>query len=510
MMIESIFSFSRDKMQVLMKKRENFPYCESSRYTYLHHMDEQTPQTEKPTTGEKREVTNRSTKILVVDDEAAMREVLEMRLQEWGFDVCVAEDGVEGKEKAETYDPDIVISDVIMPHVSGMELLRYLKAGDPNRPIILVTAQASIDLAVEAIKQGAQDFVTKPIDYSKLKSILTSAEHEIDLRRESRRLASQLERGAGFGDFVGTSKSMREVYDLISNIASSNASVIITGESGTGKELVARTIHALSPRAKGPFIAINAAAIPENLMESEMFGHERGAFTGATGIQTGCFEKADHGTLFLDEIAEMPIALQPKLLRVLEDSHVRRVGGSQEFQVDVRVLAATNKEPRSAVENGNLREDLFYRLNVFTVALPPLRDRKTDIPLLIKAFIREFNLKHNAKVEFCKDETMELLKAYSWPGNVRELRNILERAVILAKGSWIEPSHLPAYLMSTPVLEGGSKVVIPAGGVTAAEAEKELILRTLRLTGNNKAEAARQLGLDVKTIRNKLKAYGIN
>jgi DNA-binding NtrC family response regulator len=454
-------------------------------------------------------VNSRSTKILVVDDEPAMREVLQMRLQEWGFDVCLAEDGIEGKELAESYDPDIVISDVIMPQVSGMDLLRWLKAGDPGRPVILVTAQASIDLAVDAIKQRATDFITKPIDYQKLKSILMNVEQEIKSRRESRRLASQLEHGAGFGDFVGTSRVMREVYDLISSIANSDAPVIITGESGTGKELAARTIHALSSRSKGPFIAINAAAIPETLMESEMFGHERGAFTGATGLQAGCFELANQGTLFLDEIAEMPLALQPKLLRVLEDRRVRRVGGSQEFQVDVRVLAATNKEPRTAVANGKLREDLFYRLNVFTVALPPLRDRRPDISLLAQAFIREFNAKHNAQVESFKSETMALLKAYSWPGNVRELRNIMERAVILSKGPWIEPSHLPAYVLNSPVSESGAKIKLPMG-TTAADAEKELILRTLRLTGNNKAEAARQLGLDVKTIRNKLKTYGIN
>ena len=444
----------------------------------------------------------RNTKILVVDDEAAMREVLEMRLQEWGFEVCLAADGIEGENRAESYDPDIVISDVIMPQVSGMDLLRILKAGDPDRPIILVTAQASIDLAVDAMKQGAQDFVTKPIDYTKLKLILEQAEKEVDLRRESHRLTSRLEHGAGFSDFIGTSKSMREVYELISSISRSDAFAIIAGESGTGKELAALTIHGLSRRSKEPFIAVNAAAIPENLMESEIFGHERGAFTGATGVRTGCFELANRGTLFLDEIAEMPIALQPKLLRVLEDQRVRRVGGSQEFLVDVRVLAATNRDPRTAVESGRLREDLFYRLNVFTVALPPLRDHKTDIPLLVQAFIREFNAKHGSQVESCKSETLELLKAYSWPGNIRELRNVMERAVILAKGPWIEPSHLPAYMQISPV-----KMVLSMG-VTAAEAEKELILRTLQQTGNNKAEAARQLGLDVKTIRNKLRAYG--
>jgi DNA-binding NtrC family response regulator len=454
-------------------------------------------------------VNHRNTKILVVDDEAAMREVLQMRLLEWGFDVSLAEDGIKGQELVESYNPDIVISDVIMPQISGMDLLRSLKAGDPNRPVILITAQATIDLAVEAMKLGAQDFVTKPIDYSKLKLILQAAERENDSRRESRRLAAQLEHGAGFGDFVGTGKPMREVYELISSIAASDASVIITGESGTGKELAARMIHTLSRRSKGPYVAINASAIPENLMESEVFGHERGAFTGATGIQSGCFELANHGTLLLDEIAEMPMALQPKLLRVLEDGRVRRVGGSQEFTVDVRVLAATNQEPRAAVKDGKLREDLFYRLNVFTITLPPLRERKTDIHLLTQSFLHEFNVKHNAHVESCKPETLDLLKGYAWPGNVRELRNVLERAVILAKGPWIEPSHMPAYIQDSSSSDAGSKIVLPAG-VTAAEAEKELILKTLRSTGNNKAEAARQLGLDVKTIRNKLKMYGIN
>ncbi len=452
---------------------------------------------------------NRPIKVLVVDDEAAMREVLEMRLQEWGFDICLAGDGLEGKAMAESFDPDIVISDVIMPQLSGMELLRDLKAGDPDRPIILMTAQASIDLAVDAMKQGAQDYVTKPIDYTKLRETLKDVEQEIELRRESRKIRTQLDRGAGFGDFIGTSKPMREIYDLISSISASDASVIITGESGTGKELAARTIHNLSLRSKGPFVAINAAAIPENLMESEMFGHEKGAFTGATAMQTGCFERANRGTFLLDEIAEMPIALQPKLLRVLENRSVRRVGGNQEFIVDVRVLAATNREPREAVEAGKLREDLFYRLNVFTVALPPLRERNADIPLLAQSFIREFNQKHKSHVESCKNETMEILKAYSWPGNVRELRNILERAAILAKGAWIEPSHLPPYLRNSPAPEKGARTLSPQG-VTAAEAEKELILSTLRLTNNNKAEAARQLGLDVKTIRNKLKAYGIS
>ncbi len=450
---------------------------------------------------------NRKTKILVVDDEEAMREVLEMRLQEWGFDVRLAADGTVAQELALSYDPDIIISDVVMPDVSGLDLLRSLKAVRVDRPVVLVTAQGSIDLAVEAMKEGAQDFVTKPLDYNKLRAILQVAENDMDLHRKSQRLMSQLDQDAGLGDFVGRSKQMREIYSLIQSVGNTDASVIITGESGTGKELAARTIHTLSARAAGPFIAINAAAIPENLIESEILGHEKGAFTGAVGLRPGCFELANRGTLFLDEIAEMPMAMQPKLLRVIEDRRVRRIGSSHEFSVDVRVLAATNKDPRDAVENGMMREDLYYRLNVFTIPLPALRERKADIPLLAQHFIREANRKHNTQVEGMREEALELLKAYPWPGNVRELKNIMERAVILARGPWIEKTHLPAYVL-TPQTGSTVKIVLSLG-VTAAEAEKEVILKTLELAGNNKAEAARQLGLDVKTIRNKLKFYGL-
>ena len=449
---------------------------------------------------------SRKMKILVVDDEEAMRLVLEMRLQEWGYDVRLAGDGLEAEEQVQTYDPDIVISDVVMPEISGLDLLRALKADRPERPIVLMTAQGSIDLAVEAMKQGAQDFVTKPLDHAKLRSILQATENDIELRRRSQRLLSQLDQGP-CGDFVGSSKPMREVYNLLQSLSATDASAIITGESGTGKELAARTLHKLSNRAAGPFIAVNAAAIPENLMESEILGHEKGAFTGATGTRPGCFELANRGTLLLDEIAEMPVSLQPKLLRVIEDRRVRRLGGSHEFTVDVRVIAATNRDPWTAVEEGRLREDLYYRLNVFTVALPALRDRKSDIPLMTQHFIRECNRKHNTRVEGVREEALELLKDYQWPGNVRELRNVMERAVILARNSWIEVNHLPAYVLN-PQAGPTSKIVLPVG-VTAADAEKELILRTLQSAGNNKAEAARQLGLDVKTIRNKLKAYGL-
>jgi len=437
-------------------------------------------------------MTYRKTKILVVDDEPAMREVLDMRLQEWGFDVELASDGLEAEEVVQSYEPDIVISDVIMPGVSGLELLRLLKADDSDRPVILITAQGSINDAVEAMKYGAMDFITKPLDYPKLNAILEAAERDIEQRHKSRKLLSQLDQGAGFGKFIGRSKAMREVYELIESVSSTDTSVIITGDSGTGKELAAATIHQMSDRANGPFIAINAAAIPENLMESEIFGHEKGSFTGATSMRAGCF---------------VPMPLQPKLLRVIEDRRVRRLGGSQELHVDVRVIAATNQDPKAAVEKGSLREDLFYRLNVFTVFLPPLREKKVDIPLLAQQFIREFNKKHNMRVDAMRDEVLDLMKTYPWPGNVRELRNVIERAVILSKGNWIERSHLPAYIQS-PRAGGAGKIVLPLG-VTVADAEKELILRTLKNVDNNKAEAARRLGLDVKTIRNKLKVYGL-
>src|SRR5215813_4213681 len=460
---------------------------------------------ETDSTVRKETSARRKTKVLIVDDEPAIREVLEMILQEWGYDVRLASDGAEAKQLVESYDPEVVISDVVMPQLSGLDLLRCLKAGNPSRPVILVTAHASIDLAVESMKQGAQDFITKPMDYPKLRAILKAAESDIETRQTSRKLTSELERGSG--EFVGISKAMREVYDLIQSLSSSDASALITGESGTGKELAARTIHRLSKRADGTFIAVNSAAIPETLIESEVFGHEKGAFTGAVGTRPGCFELANGGTLFLDEIGEMPLHLQPKLLRVLEDGKVRRLGGKQEFEFDVRVIAATNQEPRTAIHEGRIREDLYYRLTVFTVHLPPLRDRKEDIPLLAQHFIGEFNKKHGTNVEALREDALEMLMNYSWPGNVREFRNVMERALILSRSEWIETFHLPPYLRS-PGAESSTKIVLPLG-ITAAEAERELILKTLEKTGHNKAEAARQLGLDVKTIRNKLKTYKI-
>jgi DNA-binding NtrC family response regulator len=442
-----------------------------------------------------------------VDDDPGIRASLGVLLQSWGYESLQASNAAEAMYLVERQDPDIVITDLVMPETSGLDLLRTVKTGDPHRPVLLITAQGSIDIAVDAMKQGARDFLTKPLtDLPKLKALLDDAERELEMRRKAKRLTARVEDGA-VGDFVGASKAIREVFQFIESVAQRDVPVMITGESGTGKEVAARTIHRLSRRDGRPFLAINAAAIPESLIESELFGHERGSFTGAVATRQGVFEQANGGTLLIDEIAEMPMSLQPKLLRVLADGRVRRLGGSHEFEFDVRVLAATNRDPLKAIEEGKLREDLYYRLNVVPIALPPLRDRVEDIPLLVQHFIREFNAKHHLEIEGATDEAMAMLKAYSWPGNVRELRNIIERSVVLARGTWVEERDLPPYVRD-PALRP-EKLVFAVGETTVADAERELILKTLARAGNNKAEAARQLGVDVKTIYNKLKSYGI-
>ena len=453
--------------------------------------------------------------VLVVDDDATMRDVLELRLRKWGYRVLLAADAREASRILRTSDPDLVLSDVVMPELTGLDLLRELKKSDPTRPVILLTAHGTVEMAVEAMKEGAIDFLTKPLNYANLRAVLEEARKDRDLLRQTRKEAAESTKAtkgaAPAHGFIGSSPSMREIYRMIESLSGSDASVLITGESGTGKELAARTIHEASQRSAGPFVALNAAAIPRELVESEIFGHERGAFTGASQERMGCFELADGGTLFLDEIAEMPIELQPKLLRVLDEARFRRVGGRKEITVDTRVLSATNIPPRTAVRDGRLRGDLYYRLNVFTLHLPPLREREGDIPLLARHFLEASRKKHGSQAEAVRDDALKLLEEYSWPGNVRELRNVMERAAILAEGEWIEAHHLPAYVRN-PLDEedesGTHDLQVPPG-LSAAEVEKRLILQTLDETGNNKAETARRLGLNVKTIRNKLRGWDI-
>jgi DNA-binding NtrC family response regulator len=371
---------------------------------------------------------------------------------------------------------------------------------------------------------GAYWFLEKPIQPQSLEVLIRRAGSHAGLHAEKRNLERQLSYKGSLGELVGESPKMQEIFALLRQAGPSKACVLITGESGTGKELIARTIHALSARSQGPFIAINCAALPETLIESELFGHEKGSFTGASERRMGCFEVAQHGTLLLDEIGEMPMQTQAKLLRILEDSKVRRIGGRTEFEVDVRVVAATNKVPEEAVRGGHLREDLYYRLNVFNIHLPPLRDRKEDILPVAQALLGDLNRKHECRVADISPAVIEALERHQWPGNVRELRNVLERAVILAGEGTIELRHLPAFLQgeALPTPNGSASANRPPAastpeeadfvrfpiGTTVEEAEKGLILRTLEHTRNNKTRAAEILGISLKTLHNKLKEYG--
>jgi DNA-binding NtrC family response regulator len=447
-------------------------------------------------------------RILVADDEEASRTGLEALLSNWGYEVEGADDGQAALDKAPVFLPSVVITDLVMPKLDGLALLNALQREMPFVPVIILTGYGTIDTAVTATKEGAYDYLTKPVDVSRLRMLIEKALEKGEALREVTRLRKRLKEVWGVGRLIGRSKAMQEVLHLIDLAAPTSASVLITGETGTGKELAARTLHELSPRAKGPFVAVNCSAIPETLLESEIFGHERGAFTGALERRTGCFELAHGGTLLLDEIAEMSPATQSKFLRILQEGTLRRVGGRSEIKVDVRVLAATNKDPLSAIREGRLREDLYYRLNVFSIALPPLRDRADDIPLLIDAFIEEFNTRYDKHVKAADDATLKLLTAHPWPGNVRELRNTIERAVIACDGELVTPNHLPpvpAPPSRTRSDEPGS-VTVPLG-LPLRDVEKELILRTLASANNNKTRAAEILGISLKTLHNKLHRY---
>jgi DNA-binding NtrC family response regulator len=449
-------------------------------------------------------------KVLIVEDEEYERSGLAELVSAWGFRTETARDGVEGLEKILAWSPDIVLSDLKMPRMDGIGLLERTVRSSRPLSFILLTAQGSVDAAVSAMKMGAYDFIEKPVNPARLRNILLNAARQRGVERELEATRRLLRDSGRLGSLVGASRKMQEVFHLIELVAPNTASVLITGESGTGKELVARTIHELSPRKGKPFVAINCAAIPETLIESEIFGHEKGAFTGALERRTGCFELAESGTLLLDEIGEMPVATQAKLLRVLEDRKLRRLGSKSETSVDVRVLAATNKVPEEAVARGQMRNDLYYRLNVFNIHLPPLRDHKEDIPLLTEALIQDMNAKHGRSVRAASDAVLRQFDDFSWPGNVRELRNCLERAVIVCDSSVVEPRHLPPGFGDTP----GPRVVSESDGVhlgvgtTVGEAERQLIFKTLESTRNNKTRAAEILGISLKTLHNKLKEYG--
>jgi len=451
-------------------------------------------------------------KILIVEDEENERTGLAELVSSWGYRAETARDGVEGLEKAAQWTPSIVVTDLKMPRMGGIELLEKLAGHTQAMAVILVTAQGTIESAVQAMRLGAYDYITKPIDTNRLRTMLQNASTLVEDRPELESARRKLRDSSSLGELRGATRKMQEIFRLIEMVAPSTASVLITGASGTGKELVARTIHRLSPRRERPFVAINCAAIPETLIESEIFGHEKGAFTGAMERRTGCFELAEGGTILLDEIGEMPVATQAKLLRVLEDHKLRRLGSKVETAVDVRVLAATNKVPDEAVANGELRSDLYYRLNVFNIHMPPLREHKEDIADLVQLLLTEMSTKHSRKVTAVSEAVLNQFNSYSWPGNVRELRNTIERAVIVCDSGMIETKHLPPGFGHAPLRTAinDPDAVRLGVGTTVGEAEKMLILKTLESTNNNKTKAAEILGISLKTLHNKLKEYGSN
>ena len=440
----------------------------------------------------------------------------------WGMTAETASDGNDAIEKLNHFTPDVIITDINMPGMDGFGFLEKLREMGDMPPTIVLTAYGNVETAVKTVQEmGAYWYLEKPIQANNLEVLVRRAGAHAGLKTEKKALERQLAYKGTMGELVGASSCMQEIFALLQQAGPSKACVLITGESGTGKELVARTLHALSPRRQGPFVAINCAALPETLIESELFGHEKGSFTGASERRAGCFEVAQHGTLLLDEIGEMPMPTQAKLLRILEDSRVRRLGGKTEFEVDVRLIAATNKIPDEAVRGGHLREDLYYRLNVFHIHLPPLRDRKEDIPPIAESLMHDLNRKHDCRVTEISRETLDAFQRHDWPGNVRELRNVLERAVILAGEGAIEQTHLPAFLQGTTELGAAPAAKTAAAppvedpgvvrfriGTTVEEAEKGLILRTLEHTRNNKTRAAEILGISLKTLHNKLKEYG--
>ncbi|MEE8319861.1 MAG: sigma-54 dependent transcriptional regulator [bacterium] len=445
-------------------------------------------------------------KILVVDDEASQRELLEMVLVEEGYAVETAGSGEEAVEKVQKNFYNIVIMDLKMAGIGGLEALKHIKEISQAIQVLIVTAYASVDSAVDAMRSGALNYLTKPVDLDELKILVEKTMEVSDLAVENESLRAQLTSSLQISDIIGNSSKIMELFETIRMVAPTEATVLILGESGTGKELVADAIHHNSPRASNPLIKVNCAALPESLLESELFGHEKGSFTGAVSRREGRFKLADSGSLFLDEIGEMSFTLQAKLLRVIQDKTFERVGGTETIAVDVRLIVATNKDLDNEVKEGRFREDLFYRLNVIPITLPPLRERREDIPVLAEHFLTIISERNKKGLRGFSPSAMDLLTRNQWKGNVRELENVVERAVIMTRGELVQPEDLPANLRP-----GESEEPI---GVTPgrplSEVEKEAIIKTLELTGGNRTEAAKLLGIGRRTLQYKLKEYGLS
>lgn len=445
---------------------------------------------------------------MVIDDEEHMCWALERGLRQEGYQVFTAIRGSQGLDIIRKETPSLVILDLKMPEMNGLEVLIKAKDILPKLPIIMITAHGTIDTAIEAMKLGATDYITKPFDLDELKLVVKQALMVNHLQEEVTFYRSELNKK--YGQIVGNSQGIQDVCMLIEKVADSNATVLVTGESGTGKEITALSIHQLSSRREKPFVPINCAALPESLLESELFGHEKGAFTGAVARKLGRFELANEGTLFLDEITEMPLSMQVKLLRVLQEKVFERVGGTDSIKINVRVIAATNRDPLECIKNGTFREDLYYRLNVLPIHLPPLRDRKEDIPLLVMHFIKKFNPSQEQRMS---PEAMGLLISYEWPGNIRELQNVIERSIILSQGNEIKPHHLPKEIqkVDNTKIEANPRLIInfPEGGISFDEVEKELILLALEKSQGNQTKAAQLLGITRSALLYRAQKYQI-
>ena len=440
--------------------------------------------------------------LLIADDDPGLRESLERTLTREGYRVILASDGNAALERLQAGGVDLVLTDLKMPGLSGIELLRAVKAIAADVDVILLTAFGTVEEAVKAMKEGAYDFLTKPFQRAQLLRLIRQALERRVLIQQNRALQQRLDDLLAQGAVVGSSPAFRRMMTLVEQVADSSATVLIQGESGTGKELVASTIHARSARSRGPFIAVNCAALPETLLESELFGYEKGAFTGAAGRKEGRFELADGGTLFLDEVSDLSPVTQPKILRVLQEGEFERLGGTKSLRVDVRIVAATNQELAQMVREKRFREDLYYRLNVITLTVPPLRERREDIHVLAQHFLRVYSAKNNRRLEGFTDDAIRRLEAYAWPGNVRELENVIERGVVLARGALMDVADLPEEIAgATPLPEGVLSVRI---GTPLAEVEARLLEETLRVTKGNKTLTAKLLGIDPRTVSRKL------
>lgn len=442
--------------------------------------------------------------LLVVEDDVLMREFIAQTLSQGPYIVETAFKGLEAQKMAERKSYHLAVLDIKLPDLSGLDLLSHIKKLSPSTEVVMMTAYATIEGAVQAVKMGASNYLRKPFSAQELEAAVEKALDYQQLKEENKRLRGQLNLQSGYGMMVGKDKKMQDVYKLIELVAQSHSTVLIQGESGTGKELVVRAIHQVGPRREKPFISINCAAVPDNLLESELFGHEKGAFTGAISRRKGKFELADGGTLLLDEIGEMSLGLQAKLLRVLQEFDFYRVGGSEPIRVNVRVIATTNQDLTQAIKEGKFREDLFFRLNVVKILLPPLRERRNDIPLLAEYFLRKYGELYHKEMFSISKEAMEILLKYDWPGNVRELENQMERAVVLNSAPEVRPDHLSLqYDLRLDKTNSFSALV----GLSLTKVEKNLLLKTLEKEGGNRTRTARVLGITVRTLRNKLKEY---